>query len=80
VVRTTLLRFPDTLSIRVREPAPGQAEIWIYSRSQIGQFDLGANERRIGDLLRQLQGTFITAAPDNRRDAGVRRPPIRALP
>jgi uncharacterized protein (DUF1499 family) len=47
VVRTTLLRFPDTLSIRVREPAPGQAEIWIYSRSQIGQFDLGANERRI---------------------------------
>jgi uncharacterized protein (DUF1499 family) len=61
VVRTPLLRFPDTLSIRVREPAPGQAEVWLYSRSQIGHFDFGANDRRIRDLLRQLQRTFTAA-------------------
>lgn len=55
VVRTSFLRFPDTLSLQVRERAPGESIIWLYSRSQIGHADLGTNERRIRRILRELR-------------------------
>jgi uncharacterized protein (DUF1499 family) len=58
VARTPVFRFPDTVSIRVREPAPGEAVLWIYSRSQIGHADLGTNERRIRRVLRELRRTL----------------------
>jgi uncharacterized protein (DUF1499 family) len=55
VVRTPLLRFPDTVSVRVREDGPGRSVLWLYSRSQIGHADLGTNERRLRRLVRDLR-------------------------
>lgn len=55
VVRTPVFRFPDTVSMRVREEAPGRSALWLYSRSQIGHADLGTNERRLRRILRDLR-------------------------
>lgn len=61
VVRTPLMRFPDTLSLRVRQNTPGTAVLWLYSRSQIGHSDLGTNERRLRHMLRSLRRTVPLA-------------------
>jgi uncharacterized protein (DUF1499 family) len=63
VVRSPVLRFPDTVSVRVRERAPGESVIWIYSRSQIGHADLGGNERRIRRVMRELRQTLPVVPP-----------------
>ncbi len=64
VVRTPLLRFPDTVSVRVREQAPGLSAVWLYSRSRIGHADLGANERRLRVIQRGLAKRFETVRPE----------------
>ncbi|HUG61708.1 MAG TPA: DUF1499 domain-containing protein [Methylomirabilota bacterium] len=64
VVRTPFLRFPDTLSMRVREEAPGRSGLWLYSRSQIGHADLGVNERRLRHLIRDLRRSLPVAPQD----------------
>ncbi|MEM1045502.1 MAG: DUF1499 domain-containing protein [Pseudomonadota bacterium] len=51
IQRTRLMQFPDTVSIRVVEAAPGESQLAIYSRSQIGRSDLGVNKRRIEAFL-----------------------------
>nr|WP_246734208.1 DUF1499 domain-containing protein [Oharaeibacter diazotrophicus] len=54
VVRTPLLRFPDTVSVRVAALADGRTGVWIYSRSKVGSADLGTNRRRLAGLLAGL--------------------------
>ncbi len=44
--RTTLLRFTDDITIRIRPRADG-SRIDVRSASRVGQHDLGANARRI---------------------------------
>ena len=63
VVRTPVMRFPDTLSVRVRQEAPGVAGLWLYSRSQIGHADLGANGSRLRKIVRAVRRAFETAEP-----------------
>lgn len=54
VVRTPLLRFPDTVSARVAPLPDGRSGVWLYSRSRIGTLDFGTNRRRLAALLAAL--------------------------
>lgn len=52
--RTTILRFVDDVTIRIRPHAEG-ARIDLRSASRLGQHDLGANARRIRRFADELQ-------------------------
>lgn len=54
VQRSKIMRFPDTISVRFIPVNEQQATIALYSRSQIGYSDLGANEDRAELWLGQL--------------------------
>jgi uncharacterized protein (DUF1499 family) len=47
LVRTRLLRFPDTVDVKVIDLGEGCSTLALYSRSQIGRSDLGTNQRRL---------------------------------
>ncbi len=51
VVRTPLMRFPDTVDVMVLPAEGGKSTVAIYSRSLIGRSDLGANLARIKGWL-----------------------------
>ncbi len=55
VQRTAILKFPDTISVRFIRIADNHSTIAIYSRSQIGNSDFGANETRANHWLRLLE-------------------------
>ena len=54
VARTTLMRFPDTISVMIVGEGEGRSTLAIYSRSQIGYGDLGVNQARVGRWLRKI--------------------------
>lgn len=54
VVRTRFLRFPDTVDVEIVPADAEHATLAVYSRSQLGGFDLGANLRRVRALLEAL--------------------------
>lgn len=47
IQRSKWLRFPDTIILRLVDLPNGQSTILIYSRSQLGEGDLGVNRARI---------------------------------
>ena len=51
VIRTPLMRFPDTVDVMVLPAEGGKSTVAIYSRSLIGGSDLGANLARIKGWL-----------------------------
>lgn len=51
VVRSRLMRYPDTVVARIYGAGPGRSMLGLYSRSQIGYSDMGMNRARIGDWL-----------------------------
>ena len=55
VAKTPLLRFRDDIDVRIL-PGPDQAQsqVAVYSRSRIGHSDLGANAKRVRNLLASL--------------------------
>jgi uncharacterized protein (DUF1499 family) len=53
LIRTPLMRFPDVLQLRLEEK-DGKTLVALYSASQIGYGDQGANRARIEALLRSL--------------------------
>jgi uncharacterized protein (DUF1499 family) len=63
VVRTPLMRFPDTLSLQVGQDAPGRTLLWLYSRSQIGKGDMGANRNRLDRLIENLAQALPAEPP-----------------
>jgi Protein of unknown function (DUF1499) len=54
VVRTPLMRFPDTLTIRLVAGANGTG-IALYTASQLGSRDQGTNRKRIEAILAALK-------------------------
>lgn len=54
VVRTRFLRFPDTVDVEIVPSDAEHATLAVYSRSQLGGFDLGTNLRRVRALLEAL--------------------------
>ncbi len=60
VAVTPLLRFKDDVDVRAL-PAEGRATIAVYSRSRLGYSDLGANARRVDQLLSVLHDRIVKA-------------------
>ena len=54
VVRTSLMRFPDTVDVEAIPAPGGGALLRLYSRSQLGKGDFGANARRLADWTQKL--------------------------
>jgi len=54
LVRTRLMRFPDTVVAQVIERGEDQSTIALYSRSQIGRSDFGVNGGRIRRWVDQI--------------------------
>jgi uncharacterized protein (DUF1499 family) len=54
LVRSPILRFPDTVNVEVVDLGAGRATVALYSRSQIGRGDLGANRRRLERWLARI--------------------------
>ena len=54
VQRTGWLGFPDTIVVQFFDRPDGQSTLAIYSRSQLGESDLGANKVRIERWLSRL--------------------------
>lgn len=54
IQRTRWLGFPDTIVVQFFERPDGQSTLAIYSRSQLGESDLGANKARIERWLSRL--------------------------
>ncbi|MEM8811986.1 MAG: DUF1499 domain-containing protein [Pseudomonadota bacterium] len=55
IERSKLFRFPDTISITVLDGGNGSSLVAVFSRSQIGRYDMGTNARRVEALLDDLE-------------------------
>jgi uncharacterized protein (DUF1499 family) len=58
LVRTRLMRFPDTVNVMVIPRSENASTLALYSRSQIGRSDFGVNRRRLGDWVERI-GTRV---------------------
>ncbi|MBV9739455.1 MAG: DUF1499 domain-containing protein [Hyphomicrobiales bacterium] len=67
VVRTRFLRFPDTVDVEIVPTDAEHATLAVYSRSQLGGFDLGTNLRRVRALLEALGPGVASASRELRR-------------
>ncbi|MEH6718273.1 MAG: DUF1499 domain-containing protein [Aurantimonas endophytica] len=56
VVRTRLLRFPDTVDAEALPAEGGGALLRLYARSQLGKGDFGANAKRLARWAAGLAG------------------------
>jgi uncharacterized protein (DUF1499 family) len=54
IQRSRLMGFPDTIVVRFLERPGGQSTLALYSRSQLGEGDLGVNRARIERWLEKL--------------------------
>jgi hypothetical protein len=54
VQRTPLMRYPDTVSVRIVDLGDGRSSFALVSRSRFGQSDLGVNEARVKEWVRTL--------------------------
>ena len=54
VATTGLMRFKDDVDIEVIPVEDGKATFAIYSRSRVGYSDLGANRKRVSDLIQRV--------------------------
>jgi len=52
---TPLLGFPDTITVRFIDLGDGRSTFAVYSRSHYGYSDMGANRKRIGQWLANLE-------------------------
>lgn len=54
VARSPVMRFPDTINVRVIPIAADASTLALYSRSQIGLSDLGVNRKRLERWLDRI--------------------------
>ena len=55
LVRTRVMRFPDTVVVQVIERTVNLSTLALYSRSQIGSSDFGVNGRRLARWVERLE-------------------------
>lgn len=54
LVRTRLMRFPDTVVVQVIARGEERSTLALYSRSQVGRSDFGVNRRRLEHWLSRI--------------------------
>jgi uncharacterized protein (DUF1499 family) len=54
LVRTRLMRFPDTIVVKVIELDQDHSTLALYSRSQIGRSDFGVNRKRLKRWIERI--------------------------
>jgi hypothetical protein len=54
VVYSPAVRIPATLSVMVESTNDGGADLYVYSRSQIGYYDMGRNTANIAALMEAI--------------------------
>lgn len=64
VVRSRLMRYPDTVVAAIYGAGPGRSMLALYSRSQIGYSDMGVNRARIRDWLDAIDDRTRREAQD----------------
>lgn len=55
VQRTALMGYPDIITVQIIDMNGDGTSIALYSRSQYGYSDMGANKRRVTDFLIRLE-------------------------
>jgi uncharacterized protein (DUF1499 family) len=63
VARTPIMRYPDTVAIRIVPRGEGSTTVAIYSRSLLGSHDYGVNRARVTGWLAALEKE-LHHAPD----------------
>ncbi len=63
VVRTRLMRYPDTVVAQVLEQGEDRSTLALYSRSQIGRSDFGVNRRRLERWVRRISALAAKEQP-----------------
>lgn len=54
VQRSRVMKFPDTIVVKLIDLGEGRSTLALYSRSQLGESDLGVNRARIARWLDKL--------------------------
>jgi len=67
LVRTPLMRFPDTVDMTVIGLGDDRSTLALYSRSQIGRSDFGTNARRLRRWLARVSRSVEAERPDSAR-------------
>ncbi len=63
LARTRIMRFPDTVSVRFIDLGQGRSTLALYSRSQLGQSDIGVNRARLLAWIKLLGDQLPPAQP-----------------
>ncbi|MCM5557678.1 DUF1499 domain-containing protein [Pleomorphomonas sp. JP5] len=63
IVYSPLLRMPSTLSVMVAPARGGGSFLYVYSRSQIGYYDLGRNMTNIVALISGIDAELAATKP-----------------
>jgi uncharacterized protein (DUF1499 family) len=63
IQRSERMHFPDTIVVRYLDAGGGRSTIAMYSRSQLGSKDFGANAERIERWLKKLSVEVKKLAP-----------------
>lgn len=62
IVFSPVLRTPSTLSVMVAAARGGGSLLYVYSRSQIGYYDMGRNTANIVALITGIDAELVAAA------------------
>jgi len=65
VVRSAVMRFPDTVNVRIFGAGDQGSMLALYSRSQIGYSDMGVNLERLYNWLAAIEERVCEAVGDS---------------
>jgi uncharacterized protein (DUF1499 family) len=72
VVRSRMMRYPDTVVARIYGAGPGRSMLGLYSRSQIGYSDMGVNRARLETWLAAIEARVAQEASNGDDGEAVR--------
>lgn len=74
IVFSPALRMPSTLSLMITPARGGGSFLYIYSRSQIGYYDLGRNTANVVALISAIDQQLAAATPVAAPQVGPAKP------
>lgn len=81
IVFSPALRMPSTLSLMITPARGGGSFLYVYSRSQIGYYDLGRNTANVVALIAAIDDQLAAARPTAPAPTGPAKPtPAKPAP